>query len=181
MKKKKITKNHFKLHKKGMGVGQVFVFITAAITFAFILIFGYSAVNDFLDKGETVEFYQFKNSIESSVKKIFSEYGAVRHETFRVPVTHEQVCFIDLDSPYNAELCQFDPIACDVWETASLSDTGYLGGDQNVFLKPPGLASIKVFKLEIENGFLCLPVDGGTFELRLEGKGSRTRIDEVQY
>ena len=53
-----------------MGIGQVFVFITAAITFAFILIFGYSAVSDFLEKGETVEFYQFKNTIESSVKAL---------------------------------------------------------------------------------------------------------------
>ena len=168
-------------NKKGMGIGQVFVFITAAITFAFILIFGYSAVNDFLDKGETVEFYQFKNSVESSVKKIFSEYGAVRHETFRVPVVHKQVCFVDLDTAYNVELCSLDPLACDVWETAFDSGQGYDGADQNVFLQPPGDAAIKVFKLEIENGFLCIPIEGGSFELRLEGKGSRTKIDAVVY
>ena len=138
-------------------------------------------MSDFLEKGETVEFYQFKNTIESSVKKIFSEYGAVRHETFRAPVSHEQVCFVDLDAVYNADLCSFDPVACDVWETASLVAEGYLGADQNVFLKPAGPAAIKVFKLELDNGFLCLPIEGGEFELRLEGKGSRTRIDKVQY
>mgnify|MGYP005629217997 FL=1 len=47
--------------KKGMGIGQVFAFIVAGLTFAFVLIFGYGAIADFLDKGETVEFLQFKN------------------------------------------------------------------------------------------------------------------------
>ncbi len=179
--------NLFPRGKKGMGIGQVFVFITAAITFAFILIFGYSAVTDFLDKGETVEFYQFKNTIEASVKKIFSEYGAVRHETFRVPVTHEQVCFIDLDSDYNEELCSFNVVACDVWQTAQSSDLleedrGYSAADQNVFLFPAGPAAIKVFKLDLgDSGFLCLDIEGGSFEARLEGKGSRTKISKVQY
>jgi hypothetical protein len=180
----------FPYGKKGMGIGQVFVFITAAITFAFILIFGYSAVSDFLEKGERVEFYQFKNAIEADVKKIFSEYGAVRHQTFRVPAQHEQICFVDLDhEPGEVQLqalCEKDSIACDVWDTAHSvdvldADPGYAAADQNVFLTPPGPAGIKVFKLEIDpDGFLCIDIDAGSFEIRLEGKGSKTKISTAQ-
>ena len=48
------------INKKAMGVGQVFVFIIAALSFALIMIFGYKAIGDFLPQGEKVQFYQFK-------------------------------------------------------------------------------------------------------------------------
>ena len=69
-------KIHFS--KKAMGVGEVFVYIIAALTFALIMIFGYKAINQFLEKGQQVEFVQFKTELESSVKNIYSEYGSVR-------------------------------------------------------------------------------------------------------
>ena len=104
-----------------MAISQVFVFIVAAITFAFILIFGYGAISDFLDKGETVEFYQFKSSIENTILQIYSEYGAVRQEDYYLPTNYEQICFVDLDFDYNQgagtsgnqldQLCKIDPIA----------------------------------------------------------------------
>ena len=57
--------------KKGLGVGQVFIFIVAALTFALILMFGYRAIAGFLKSGEDVAFVQFKTGLESSVKKIY--------------------------------------------------------------------------------------------------------------
>jgi len=48
------------LSKKALGVGQVFVFIIAALSFALIMIFGYKAIGDFLTPGEKAQFYQFK-------------------------------------------------------------------------------------------------------------------------
>ena len=44
------------IDKKGIGVGQVFVFIVAALSFALILIFGYKAISGFLKSGEDVAF-----------------------------------------------------------------------------------------------------------------------------
>jgi len=62
------------LGKKGIGVGQVFIFIVAALSFALILIFGYRAIAGFLNSGEEVAFVQFKTSLESSIKKIYTEF-----------------------------------------------------------------------------------------------------------
>lgn len=168
--------------KKGMGIQQVFVFIVAAITFALVLIFGYSSIADFIDKGEQVEFYQFKSSLESSIKKIYSEYGAVRQETYYLPGAYHQICFIDLDhEPGQLELdtlCKIDPLACDVWETAKDSGLGYEGADENVFLTPSAPVSLKVYKVDIDDGYLCMDISKGSFTLRLEGKGAETYLSQ---
>ena len=171
----------FPRRKKGMGIGQVFIFIVAALTFALIMIFGYQAITDFLDKGEDVQFVQFKTELEKSVKKIYTEYGAVRVQQFSMPVGYEQVCFVDLD--YNEKnlhldgLCKKDQAACLIWEDSS----GYEGADENVFLKPPAPVKIKIHKIKIASdqttkGFLCVPVKNGAFRLVLEGKGDRTEL-----
>ncbi len=168
-----------RIGKKAMGIGQVFVFIVAGLTFAFVMIFGYNAIADFLEQGETVEFLQFKNELESSIKQIASEYGAVRQTTFYLPASYEEICFLDLDQPYDEDsgLCEKNIIACDVWETAS-EEGGYSAADENVFLEPAAPVSIKVYTIEMDEAYLCVPVQGGQITLRLEGLGSRTYISE---
>lgn len=180
------------MDKKAMGIQQVFVFIVTAIVFAFIIIFGYNMITDFLDKGEQVEFYQFKTDLENSIKRIYTEYGAVRQEEYTLPVEYEQICFIDLDSTPNDALVSYDAIAYDVWITAqdgSLPelDRGYYAVDQNVFLDPPAPVTLKVYRLEIdgelvgEEGFLCMDISKGHFTMRLEGKGSKTMLSKPLY
>lgn len=173
-------------NKKGMSIGTVFIFMIAVITFAVIMIFGYKAIADFMVSGEKVEFYQFKTDLESSVKKIYTEYGSVRVEPFYLPARYKQICFVDLDATPNLALSGEDLIAYDVWETAAMGvDTeasGYDKADQNVFLKPLPPADspvIKVYKIELEGSYLCLDVVGGKFKLRLEGRGDRTKLSEV--
>ncbi len=172
--------------KKAMGIGQVFIFIIAAITFALIMIFGYKAINGFMQSGEQVEFVQFKNDLEGSVKKIYTEDGSIRVEKFHLPQQFEQICFVDLD--YQAsqeeidELCSFDQSACLPWEESETYETG----SENVFLSPPQIVKIKVHKITVtdldENakGFLCLPVNSGQFQMVLEGKGDHTELSEYK-
>lgn len=167
--------------KKAVGVAQVFIFIVAAITFGIIAIFGYKVVLDFLEKGEQVEFIQFKTDLESSVKKIYTEYGSVRPKTFHVPLQYHKICFVDLDTPYpEGTGCSFDAYGCDVWR--DVGDQGYDAADENVFLIPPATTKIKVYKLKVEgdSGFFCTDIDRGTFKLRLKGLGDRTEIMEVR-
>lgn len=165
------------MNTKAMGVGQVFVFIIAAITFALIMIFGYIAITDFIKQGEKVQFFQFKTDIENSIKEIYTEYGAVRIEEFRTPSKTTQVCFVDFDAPYNKELCNYDAIACTLWETTS----GYHNVDQNIFLKPPADVKIKSgAKIKMEQGFLCLPVQDGSFKIVMEGRGDHTYLSKPE-
>ncbi|MBI2668542.1 hypothetical protein HYX14_01740 [Candidatus Woesearchaeota archaeon] len=166
--------------KKALGVGQVFIFILAGITFALILIFGYRVINEFLEKGETAEFFQFKNDLESSIKKIYPEYGSVREEQFRLPSKFTQICFVDLDAEVNDKLCEENVYACEVWrdaKTSAKAGGGYDAADENVFLTPLAPIKMKVYRISmLSDGFLCVPVRQGTFTLVLEGKGDRTEI-----
>ena len=157
---------------KAMGIGQVFIFIVAAITFALIMIFGYKAVTDFIQKGEQVQFYQFKTDLENSIKRIYTEYGSIRVEQFQTPGHYEQICLVDLDALFNPELCQYDPVACAVWEQSS----GYDTVDENVFLKPTAPVKIKVSKISLKQDFFCLEIVDGIFTLTLEGRGDHTFI-----
>lgn len=161
------------MNTKGIGVGQVFVFIIAALSFALIMIFGYKAIHDFVTKGEDVQFFQFKTDLENSIKRIYTEYGAVRIETFHLSTIYKQICFVDFDAPYDKKLCAFDQIACSLWESSS----GFETVDENIFLKPSAPAQIKSgARIKMEEGFLCLPVADGTFKLGLEGKGDHTYL-----
>ena len=170
------------LGKKGIGVGQVFIFIVAALSFALILIFGYRAIAGFLNSGEEVAFVQFKTSLESSIKKIYTEFGSVRVEKFYPPAKYLQVCFVDFDKPYDPELCKVDQIACSVWQSASELGNSYEATDENVFLSPPAPVKIKIYKISIasaeEKDFLCLPIKQGVFSLIMEGKGDKTQLSK---
>lgn len=184
------------INKKGIGVGQVFLFIIAAITFALILIFGYKTINGFLVSGEKVQFVQFKSDLQTSIKSIYTEFGAVRLEQFHLPPTFDQICFVDVDgdptTALNQELQQLDPIAYNVWQeadgrakaarAAGLDVTNYEYADQNVFFQPLSPVQIKVHKMSIQHtsdsqkDYLCPPVVNGVFSLRLEGKGDKTEL-----
>ena len=169
--------------KKGIGVGQVFVFIVAAIAFAMILIFGYRAITGFLKSGEDVAFVQFKSGLESDIKKLYTEFGSVRVERYSTPITYSQICFVDLDAPYDPDLCLFDQIACSVWKETSDAERGYDGVDENVFLTPPAPVKMKVYRISIEdeeeNNFLCIPIKQGAFNIVMEGRGDKTLLSEI--
>ena len=163
------------INKKAMGVGQVFVFIIAALSFALIMIFGYKAIGDFLPQGEKVQFYQFKTDVETSIQRIYSEYGSVRIEQFNTPGDYHQICFVDLNAPFNPEMCPFDQYGCGVWKDAGSYDRA----DANVFLKPlpeAEIPPIKVYNIQMEQGFLCLPITQGQFTVILEGRGDHAFI-----
>jgi len=163
--------------KRGMAVQQVFIYMIAGISFAFILIFGVNMVNDLMEKGEMVEFMQFKTNLENNVKKIYSDYGAARTLDFSLPVKYTEICFVDMDATYDESLCAKSAIACDAWETAGSWDAA----DQNVFLDPPAAAAIKTYKLRMDDGYLCLPLENGRFTLRLEGRGDAAYLSQLVY
>jgi hypothetical protein len=173
--------------KKAMGVGQVFIFIMAALTFSLILIFGYKTIIGFISSGEDVAFIQFKEGLEDSIKSIYTEYRAYRLEAFNLPGVYESICFIDLD--YDGDdkeqlvdgLRSKNALAASVWEDAA----DYSEADQNVFLTPTAKVPIKVHNIEIyldgvdegsKVGFDCMDIKRSSFQMELEGRGDKTRI-----
>ena len=176
-------------------MNQVFMYILAAVTFALIAIFGYRAIVGFLESGEKVEYVEFKNRLESEIKSIYTEYGAIREKKFYVPGEHRQICFVNMDKKASPDeikaLCQKDQLACSIWQQAQEVEIGgYDVVDQNVFLTPSSPVPLKVFRIatctkdegcpekDSEEGYLCIPLSDGSFTVFLEGKGDRTLIYE---
>lgn len=181
--------------KKGLGVSQVFVFIIAAITFIMIMLFGYKAISDIGNQAGQIEFIEFKTSLESSVKKIYTEFGAVRNEEFFPPSDYTQICFVDMDYQVTDDeisaLCKKDSIACDIWRDANNAikegKSGYDSVESNVFTRPIAPVPLKVYKIETayydelsdnynKQGFVCIDIRSGRFSIMLEGKGDHTII-----
>lgn len=156
----------------------MFVFMIAALTFALIMIFGYRMISEFAGEGQELAFVEFKTDLENSVKKIYTEYGAVRIATFNLPNTYSQICFVDLD--YAGEMTGLKELSFDAYETWSIAqqEGGYAAVDQNVFLTPRAPVPLKVHQITIAggSGYLCLPIRQGTFKLVLEGKGDHTEL-----
>ena len=180
-----------------MGVGQIFVFIIAALTFGLIMIFGYKAIGGFLQSGEDVAFVQFKTDLESSIQKIYTEYGSVRIEEFRLPAKYERICIVDMDYPAEKMSAEMDGLcvqhakACDVWNDAKIAQeagkSGYESVDENIFLTPEAPVKLKTFRISLYDeetrdnvGFLCQDIDGGSVSFVLEGKGDRTELSLKQ-
>jgi hypothetical protein len=185
------------LNRKGVGVAQVFIFMLAAISFALILIFGYRAIQGFLSSGEEVQLVQFRTELDSSIKKIYTEYGSVREENYKAPSTYQKICFVNLEYPANSEdisnlkkenyaagLALYEARNFQIEEQKS--EAGYERVDENVFLSPSteSLTMIKVYHISIGNEsdttadypYACVPIRNGAFSLILEGKGDRTKI-----
>ncbi len=176
--------------KKGQ-VSHVFTYIMAIIIFAVILIFGYRAISEFVDKGERVAFVTFKTDLEGAVGEIASDYGSVvvynAQHPLKMPGKYEKICFIDVDKPPVAN-CNglLNPIICDAWKTA-FDAGGFNAAEANVFLEPIGILPIKVYRIKVDTngnriedgndaGYICFDNVGGRVNLRLEGKGDHTFI-----
>jgi len=162
--------------KKGMGIGQVFVFIVMAISFALIMIFGYQAIAGFILSGEEVAFVGFKNDLEISVKKIYTEFDSLRIEEFYPPGKYSEICFVNMDYKIPGDdlsVAQREAffeetiinlrgknalaanVFSDAWELSydgNPKTTGYKGVSSNTFLDPTSPVPIKVHDISLLEG-----------------------------
>lgn len=203
MEERLIILNYFFPGKKGMAIGQVFVFILAAVTFALIMIFGYQSIIGFIKSGEEVTFVEFKNDLELSIKRIHTEFGALREEPFFPPGKYEQICFVNMDFSMKEE--GFQKLELINFHAASVlrdarsavqdrsavqggvqrEQSGYDFVDENVFMNPTAPVKLKVYKIKLyewidnenqEVAFLCSTITLGKFTLGMEGGGDHTKI-----
>lgn len=184
-----------KKYKKAQ-LSQVFVYILTLVVMITVLFFGYKAISGVIQKGERVAFVSFKTDLEGAVRSISGDYGSVRaydsKNPLRVPAGYDSVCFIDFDRSPPAgcsSISGLNPIICDAWETygGNSEGKGWEAADANVFLNPPGIIDVKVYKIEVDTnlnrnedakdgGYFCLNVVSGRLDIRLEGKGDHAFI-----
>ncbi len=163
-------------NKKGDITGQLFIFILALVLFGLILIYGYKAIKTFGEKGRETAFIEFKDSLETAIKTSLMDYGSVKKFKLNLPFEYTEICFIDLETIATKanklnELAGARPLIYNAVES---------GTSQNVFLMPMALTELKVEKLDISEGYLCIWNTKLGITLRLEGKGDRVVVSQWQ-
>jgi len=162
--------------KKAQIIGEVFLFIMAAALAVLIIIYGYKALSGFTSRTEEISLVNFKTDLQSEIRTIASDYGSVKKLDLTMPGRFDVFCLIDIEQRNLASttgLCtlghpDYNPEVCDAWETE--------GNEENAFLIP--ITPIKVSKMDIDGGYLCIKPTGNKISLRLEGLGDRTKVSE---
>jgi hypothetical protein len=168
---------------KAQIAGQIFIYAIAIVVVGLIIVYGYSAIKGFRDRGEEVEYITLKTNIENSVKSIASDYGSIKRPDFVVPQKYTAVCFVQRDSKEGASsegLC--NPVGDDYWPVAC---EGWKAGRNNVFLVPDGSAAFDVGDIKVaeldgatvnERNYVCAPVVNGRVLVQLKGLGDRVLV-----
>jgi len=161
--------------KKAQIIGQVFIFLLAAVIAILIIIYGYRAITGFTEKTQDITLLNFKTNLEREIRKMASEYGSVKRLDLNLPSNYDKFCIVDLDyqNKGNTPLCtssskEFQPEICDTWTAP--------GNEYNAFLIP--INPIEVPDVQINNGYICPTVRGNEISLRLEGLGDQTKVSE---
>ncbi|HII71285.1 TPA: hypothetical protein HA265_00855 [Candidatus Woesearchaeota archaeon] len=138
--------------KKAQIAGQVFIYIIAIVVVGLIMVYGYSAIKGFTQKGEQVEYITLKTNMENAFKSIVSDYGSVKRPELDIPGKYRMVCLVDKDAKQVADttsLCRkegaedpiYEPVVCSSWKI----------GNDNVYLIPDGSESWDVGKIVFNN------------------------------
>jgi|TARA_B100001964_G_C14128977_1_gene551945 hypothetical protein len=165
--------------KKAQITGQVFIYILSAMVFALVLVYGYKAIGDFLNRADQVAEIELSTDLKSSIKTIASSQD-VKQKAISIPAKFKQICFIDLNKDAKTtNMCDithgdYNLVICNFWDS---------NAEQNVFLLP-NPSDVKVFVGEIEPrepdqtplDYLCMNITNGKVKLKLQGLGDRTGI-----
>lgn len=164
------------MNKRAQTIGQVFIFIIAAVVFILILLYGYKSVMNFVQRGEEVQLIDLKNELESAITVIKQDYGSVQKLVIKVPTKTEELCFVtsnsvDARAGLGERLRQDQPMFYTAWAA----------GNENIFLVPRQPTKIFIADIIVDpegNGYACIPVTGGRVALRIEGTGNKALISE---
>ncbi|MBW2967496.1 hypothetical protein KY362_03345 [Candidatus Woesearchaeota archaeon] len=180
--------------RKGQIAGQIFIYIIAVVVVGLIIVYGYSAIKGFTQRGEEVEYIGLKTNIENAVKGITSDFGSIKRPDITIPGKYEYVCFVNKDlakSPEGKAKIETDsictglgvdtamhsPVACAAWDI----------GRDNVFLLPDGSDSFDVGEITIKRpgvtgsaDSLCFEVVGNKINMQLKGLGDRVEVSSYE-
>ena len=163
--------------KKGQLIGQVFVFVIAAILFALVLLYGYKAIGKFGEQRKEVALIEFQDDLKAAVAKVAIDYGSVKKFVINVPADFDEVCFIDLQTVSTRGVPDF------IRDERPLIANEIEGGsDQNVYLKPFPDQPMKIPPISVGGdhegeGYLCIANTRVGIVLKLSGLGDKAKIE----
>lgn len=153
-------------------VQQIFIFVFILIVVSLTIVFGYKYIKQITKGGEEISITMFQQELEKRIKAVSQNYGEVDIVEFELATKHENLCFVD--SSYfeeGAEDIQTDYPLIDISVNSGVKDNVFIGKEA----KP-----LEVSSLEIENGFLCINNTHGKIKLKIEGLGTKAKIDYIK-
>lgn len=148
---------------------QIFVYILTIILVSFILIYGYTAVQNFRKRAEQVSCIKFKNDLSNSIESILSDFGSVKRKDLELCAGYSLVCFVEtfqnIDMPSST-----DPV---------IKDSILAGAGKNVFLvENIAKESFYAGNISVEPDVLCIEAANQKISLKLEGKGNHVLLSK---
>ena len=155
--------------EKAQIVGQVFIFILAAIIFGVIVLYGYQAISNFMSKSGEIAIASFQQELTNSVESIKRDFGSVTKTELTLPTKYSTLCILDSDTTKNIcdtgqPLQQQYPRLCAAWKTEA----------QNIFLLP-GTQAMQISDISTPSGYFCVQ-NTGKIKLRMEGLGDKAQV-----
>jgi len=175
---------------KGQIAGQVFIYAMGLIIIGIVIVFGYIAIQDFIERSDQLSFVDFKTRLTTTIDDMTSEYGSVKHRTFQLPKGYSKICFLNVDpsiDPANLDaqfICvnshvEHDPLICNYLKsqtdnvvlTGQKVNTFYIGDDESSFQVRDHTT------VELDHYF-CPEIKSGSFTIKVTGKGKYAEIGE---
>lgn len=149
-------------------IGQVLVFILAALVFVLIITYGYRAIQDFIGRSEQVSIIEVRDDFARAVEDVKRQYGSVRRLDLRLPSKYTGMCVLD------AQQCP-SSVRLDGADLAWVVDA-CRSRTANVFVVP---RSLEMFSPDVSVPapyYVCVPNVGGQVSFRLEGTGRAAEV-----
>jgi hypothetical protein len=160
---------------KGQMIGQVFIYILAGLVFILIIIYGYRAVQYFLERQEQVAMIDFRTDLETAVESVKRDFGTVRKVTLKLPSQYFGICFLD---PVTCASATPELILPSQKISVPWAQDACVVKSANVFVVPRTL-DLYVPDLQVAGGFVCIPNTNGVI-VRLEGTGKKAKVSQWQ-
>jgi hypothetical protein len=169
--------------KKAQIVSQLFIYILAIFVFAVIVLYGYSAIKGFMQRGEETAFIQFKNTLESEVAGISTEPGDIIVFNEKNPLTiagdYMAVCFVDSRAEAGAFIPQWISNETKQIISSAISANVHKS-TENVFLEPPSQSPIYLGIIQTyPDKVLCINITNSRLDIRIEGLGNGAGISQA--
>ncbi|MFT4304319.1 MAG: hypothetical protein ACMXYG_07165 [Candidatus Woesearchaeota archaeon] len=181
---------NFSLFKsvKAMSGNEIFVYLLSLMIVAFIVIYGYMVISDFISGSSDVELLQFQKAIESYVESYSTEFGSVRFINLNAPGRIVNICFTDyynINNPLqNCDGSVIDtnihPIISDSYKTMPRERKNlFLLNSKGEVVNSYFIGNVSVANATLDCNYLCVRSFRGRFPLRIEGRGLGVTITDA--
>jgi len=169
-------------------IGQIFVYMLSAAVIIFVVVYGYGAVKNFKQKSEEIADIRFNQNLKESFNRLYTNIGSTivydNNNRFPVSSNYKKVCFAETDTNdyVSAEaLSSYPLIKASICGSGQCNNCNDCSRD-NVFLVTDDMEkSFYIKNLEVgnNNNFLCINVENGHINFKLESKGKYVLVTPI--